>query len=303
MRVVVLSLESVNNFGIALLSYNHPELTARTIQSALAFLPEEHLFLFHNGSRPEVVSHLKKQFPQVRHFVESNNSGYSGGANRVLSEAFKDFEQVLFLTNDCVLMNLEAPQPSLQPLGLIAPLIMKRKTEHWDSLGGALNIQKYHLRHLKEHSESLSSDEIFYVPGTAFWIDRETWRRIQGFDERFGTYWEDVDLSLRAHQLGLPLLTDSRTIIQHGIGKTCHKDSLYTLYFYQRNRLICAAKNQHLSLRIWGGSVLWCLKTLMRLTKNRHRWNDFPLLFRLGLEVLKLPMLRISAVLTRKFEL
>jgi hypothetical protein len=286
----------VNTFGITILSYNHPELTARTIESVLQFVSPKQVFLLHNGSRNEVVQTLEQSFPHLTHFVEEKNLGYSGGANRLLNEAFENFEQVLFLTNDCVLTQLQPPPDSPANRGLVAPLIMKRKTGRWDSLGGVLNVQTYHLKHRTSASDRLKSNEIFYIPGTAFWIHRESFRSLGNFDESFGTYWEDVDFSLRAQVLKIPLSTHEGTQIQHGIGKTCHKDSWYTLYLYQRNRILCAQKNKHLTLGIWISSLGWCARTFFRLAKTRARWKDFPLLAKLLRDLLRMPMLRISAI-------
>jgi GT2 family glycosyltransferase len=218
------------------LSYNHPELTARTLQSVLKVTSSHLITLVHNGSEAPHVQKLRTQFPQVEHLVFKSNRGYSGGANRGLAHVFQKKLWALFLTNDCELQTLPVSLPE-QP-GLFAPKIEIRKTGRTDSLGGLFHIQSARLEHCKVESEFTlrRKDVLPYAPGTAYLIHRYVFLDSGGFDERLGTYWEDVDFSVRVQQRGWPLSLISEIKIHHGIGKTCHKHREYTLYLYQRNR-------------------------------------------------------------------
>jgi len=260
---------------IVVLSYNHPELTARTVISAQKLVSDSQILLVHNGSLPQHQKNLQATFPAIEHLVLAQNRHFSGGANAGLQKAFEDTEWVLFLTNDCQLLSFQAPQG---PPALIAPLIFARKLGRVDSLGGHFNIQRAHLSHCKSAAEFNDCSQS-YIPGTAFWIHRDVFNKTQGFDESLQTYWEDVDHSKRVQDLGFPLQTDEQTQVLHAIGKTCHKDTLYTTYFYQRNRKRISLK--HSSNRFPVYASLWksWLFTAARLTKQKQ-WDRLKLLSR-----------------------
>ncbi len=58
------------------------------------------------------------------------------------------------------------------------------------------------------------------VTGCLCLVDRATWDRLGGYDERFFVYGEDVDLGLRARAAGLrPLLCPEATVV-HEVGRS-----------------------------------------------------------------------------------
>ncbi len=279
---------------IVILSYNHPELTARTVVSARKLVLDSQILLVHNGSLPQHQKHLQATFPEIEHLVLDKNRHFSGGANQGLAKAFAretrtamhtasdgrnislvapSSDWVLFLTNDCQLLHFECPNTAP---ALIAPLIFARKPGRVDSLGGRFHIQKAHLAHCKS-KEEFESVRHPYVPGTAFWIHRDVFEKTQGFDESLQTYWEDVDLSRRVQALGLPLLTDEKTQVLHAIGKTCHKDTLYTTYLYQRNRKRISLRYSSNKIPVYGSLWKSWLITAARLTRQRQ-WDRLKLL-------------------------
>lgn len=218
--------------AVVILSFNHPELTSRCIRSVIPFCKSQQIFLVHNGTEPKHSIELKKRFPELLHLEIKNNRGYSGGANFGLQTAFTKYSHVLFLTNDTELIQW----PLALPRGFSSVKSFKRKTEIVDSVIGIVNINTGVLKHSKVVSAELKPYELHYVPGTAFWIDRSTFKKLKGFDESYHTYWEDVDFSIRAQKMQIPLGFSEDTVIRHGVGKTCHKNSFYTFYLFNRNR-------------------------------------------------------------------
>lgn len=221
-------------YEIVILSYNHPQLTTQTIQSVLNLsFPANKIHLIHNGSLPQHTETLRTTFPQINHLIMPQNKGFSGGANFGLLEVFKKTENILFLTNDIEVFELPLKFP--ENLDFFSIYILKRNTSHVDSVIGAIDLKKGHLSHIKDLTH-LKPKQTTYIPGTAFGITKQAFDRLQSFDESLHTYWEDVELSLRAHQMGLRLGSCDWFKIKHKIGKTCHKDRFYTLFLFQRNR-------------------------------------------------------------------
>lgn len=221
------------NLSVIILSYNHPEITARTLSSVSRFSFAD-VILIHNGSEQKHIEDLQFAFPDVTHYIIAKNQGFSGGANEGLKQGFLKNEWCLFLTNDCQLERLGTlpTEPTF-----IAPKILSRKTENIDSIGGFFEPRKAQIMHCKDATTFYHSDLKKYVPGTAFLMHRTVFQNTKGFDTSLFTYWEDVDLSQRVQQFGYPIKIDENWQIRHAIGKTCHKNPLYTLYYYQRNRM------------------------------------------------------------------
>ena len=126
-----------------ILSYNHPQLTEKAVQSTLEHFPANNCILVHNGSLPNHLIQLKNRFPEIHHLVISENKGFSGGANAGLELAFQKSEWALLITNDCELLRVN--EVDLEP-GIYAPLIYKRQTNEIDSLGAAYNEKSLSLR-------------------------------------------------------------------------------------------------------------------------------------------------------------
>jgi GT2 family glycosyltransferase len=227
------------NMHVVILSFNHPKLTAQCVLSALKLIPSEKIHVVHNGSTEAHITELRELFPEINHLVSFHNRGFSGGANLGLTAGFAQSEWILFITNDCELTRFS--ENNLEP-GVYAPLIFKKGTEQVDSLGGAINSKNLNLRHLTS-AHGLRANELFYIPGTAFFIHRTAFEKLNGFDESLGTYWEDVDFSLRAHKSNIKTGIFDSIWLRHKIGKTCHKDPYYTTYLYSRNQARIARRH------------------------------------------------------------
>lgn len=262
-------------YAISVLSYNHPELTAKCLKSVLLQAKPENIFLTHNGSLEKHVARLKEEFPQINHVLMTENKGFSGGANVALVTAFQKHSEVLFLTNDTEAISL----PESAPKEFSSIKLLRRNSEEIDSVMGSLNPRTGKLKHLKKLTDH-NNEELTYIPGTAFWMTQSTFEKLQGFDERFHTYWEDVDFSLRAHKENIPLGYCDKTVFRHKIGKTCHKDRFYTYELYQRNRGRCMTKNNLTSIRFYLNYIPDILKYSRRDYKkalnifNSHRLKD-----------------------------
>lgn len=60
-----------------------------------------------------------------------------------------------------------------------------------------------------------------WVSGGSGLFNRSTWIALGGFDQRFyPAYWEDIDLSYRAMQMGLAVLFEDRAVVFHQHEKT-----------------------------------------------------------------------------------
>lgn len=238
-----------NGTAIAVLHFNKKKLTHRCIKSVAesissgTILPSQ-VFCLDNGSLPDVTDEIISTYPMIQHRKLDENSGFSGGFNAALSMVFDaGFDRCLFLTNDTVYQagTIQIIEKAMldDDAHIAAPSIHYLAKPHQiDSIGGFFSAETASLNHYhqSELSQRLNPD-CDYIPGTALAITCHAFQVLGGADESFHTYWEDVDLSFRAHRLELRLIRCDGAKILHGVGQTCHKKPYYTTYLFQRNRL------------------------------------------------------------------
>lgn len=241
-----LNYSNINNIktACAILSFNHPEITAKTLNSVLDKHSNSDCFLIHNGSEQKWIMQHQKNFPSIHHLIIDKNKGFTGGVNFALSALFKNYDWVFLITNDCTLLTPLNPPESE---GFYSPLIYRRKIQQIDSIAGLFwpsTGKLQHSRTINDLNNSLSnnSNAKLYIPGTAFWLHKNVFMQIGLFDESLHTYWEDVDYSVRVQNAGLNINHYANTELIHAIGKTCHKDSFYTQHLFHRNRKIVSLR-------------------------------------------------------------
>src|SRR5207248_7000405 len=100
-------------------------------------------------------------------------------------------------------------------------------------------------------------ERVLAVSGAAFAIDRDTFERLDGFDERFFMYLEDTDLSLRAALLGVPTWFVPTSRVRHRHVATFGPRKLHWL---ERNRYLMLAK-------VWSGETLLALTPTLLLVE------------------------------------
>ncbi|MGE5343273.1 MAG: glycosyltransferase family 2 protein [Candidatus Omnitrophota bacterium] len=238
-------LNPENPIAVVVLHYNKLRLTESCMRSILdAGYSPSHVYGFDNGSQPEVYSQLRDAFPRCCHRRIEVNLGYSGGFNRALEWVFSEgYDSAFFCTNDTRVTagaaETCARMAGQTGAGLVAPLITYASdTTVIDSIGAYFEASTGLLHHYHAHGlPALLDPATDYIPGTALWINRDTFSMLGGTDETFHMYWEDVDLCFRAHRRGIALARCYDAVVRHGGGQTCRKKPLYTTYYFQRNRI------------------------------------------------------------------
>jgi len=81
------------------------------------------------------------------------------------------------------------------------------------------------------------------VPGAFFLIRRALFEQLNGFDERFFMYYEDVDLSIRARQAGWETLFIGDIFVLHMGGGTTESIKGRRLFYSLRSRVLYTGKH------------------------------------------------------------
>ena len=72
-----------------------------------------------------------------------------------------------------------------------------------------------------------------WIAGTFMLMRSETYRELNGFDEKYHLYFEDVDLCARAQLAGMELLVDTNIRIQHNAHRASRRRLIYLLWHIQ----------------------------------------------------------------------
>lgn len=133
--------------------------------------------------------------------------------------------------------------------GAVAGLVLKDDARHIDSAGGALNLFGYGINRkngllLSEvHLEQTVSPSIF-APGAVFLVTRDAFERTGGFDDDFGSFFEDVDLGWRLWLAGYGVTFVPNAISLHvGGASTSAMGEAWKAFLLQRNSLLTIYKN------------------------------------------------------------
>jgi GT2 family glycosyltransferase len=189
----------------------------------------------------------------VRVLRSEQNLGFGGANNRAAAVARG--RCLVFLNPDTLvepgwLDALLAPLAG-RPGAATAKLLLMDRPELIDTCGNAVHLSGITVcRGFGRPAERFAAPEpVLAVSGACFAIDRASFERLGGFDERFFMYLEDTDLSLRAALAGLPCHFAPASRVRHrhwpGFGPT-------KLYWLERNRYLMLAR-------------LWSPRTLLGL--------------------------------------
>ena len=107
-------------------------------------------------------------------------------------------------------------------------------------------------RHIIPPEELSNSREVDQIIGAFFMIRKDLFERLNGFDERFFVYFEEVDLSLRAKQEGYASYYLSDAAALHVGRVSSQKSSMMSLYYSLSSRLKYTLKH----FRRWEAVIL-----------------------------------------------
>lgn len=201
------------------------------------------IILLDNGSPEPLPDDVLKDFPglPIRFLRESRNLGFAAGNNLAAGHASGQY---------LVLLNSDAfPQPNWLTViheGAIAhpgcsfasKQIMANEPDRLDGEG-----DNYHASGLvwrrsygRELSKSSTSPrEVFSACGAAAAYPRSAYEAVNGFDERYFAYVEDIDLGFRLRLIGVPCVYLPKAVVYHvGSGSTKVRSDL-AVYHGQRN--------------------------------------------------------------------
>jgi hypothetical protein len=189
-------------FPVYVIHWNAPEWCVSAVDSILRSEASVDLTVIDNSAQNGHSLHGRLP-PSVRILEVPRNRGYSGGANRAVSDCKVRYPKAEFivigshdmhLAPGCLTQLLSVAEAHPQ-FGVLAPGLAGPK----ESSGGVWS--GHHAYHLPL-DPSIGLVERDWLTGTCLFIRMACLVDVGRFDERFGSYVEDVDFCLRVRDAG-----------------------------------------------------------------------------------------------------
>ena len=200
---------------ILILNWNGKHLLKPCLDSVSAIdYPNYSVLVIDNGSTDNSVEMVKEKYPQVDIIELKKNYGFAGGYNRCFTQLRDEYSEfVLLLNNDTevdpnILSSFIQAKDKYGDNHLYGGKIFyKNNPEKIWYAGGNVNLKYLKISHRGirqtdsvEYSKPMQTD---YITGCCLFTSMEIINQLNGFDELFNMYGEDVDLCLRAKDAGL----------------------------------------------------------------------------------------------------
>ena len=150
----------------------------------------------------------------VRTEHDPTNPGFGAGCNALARTS--SAEWLLFLNPDTELVTWPwSAAPPTAP-AIIGPMFTDDAADHF---GVSYRVRDEVARSWLRRPGRVPTGKGF-VSGAALLVDAETFHRLDGFDEGYFLFYEDIDLCLRANEIGVPTVVEERWQVAHRRGRS-----------------------------------------------------------------------------------
>jgi len=247
------------NIAVVILNWNGKALLEKFLPSVVAHSQEANIYVADNASTDDSVAFVKAQFTEVEIIQNTENGGYAKGYNDALQYIDAD---VYCLVNS----DIEVTKNWLNPIvetfkveentAIIQPKILDyKKKSHFEYAGAAGGfIDKYGYPFCRgrifdtieeDKDQYNTSLDIFWASGACFFIRKETFNTLNGFDESFFAHMEEIDLCWRAFNSGFVTKYVTKSTVYHLGGATLNASNPKKTYLNFRNSLYTITKNAY----------------------------------------------------------
>ena len=243
--------------AVVILNWNGAKLLEQFLPSVVAFSDEANIYVADNASTDHSIQVIQEQFPSVTIIQNESNYGFANGYNTALKNVEEEYYALVnsdievtenWLTPILSIFNTE-PE-----IAIIQPKILDYKNKAYFEYAGAAGgfIDKYGFPFCrgrifetieKDTSQYEDELEIFWASGACFFIRKEVYRKLNGFDGDFFAHQEEIDLCWRAFNLGYKVKYTYKSVVYHVGGATLNQGNPHKTYLNFRNSLLMLIKN------------------------------------------------------------
>ena len=246
--------------SVVLLNWNGIKLLKRYFNSILNQTFESYeIIFFDNNSKDNSIKYIKsiskKNRVKIKIIKNIKNDGTAYASNLAFNYTNGDY--VFFVSNDMlfdknIIKNLYNHCKFNKNVGIATVKMLRhinnKKTYIIDSMGAnidpfccanSFNIHK-NLKNVVDKNR-----EVFFAFGGALFIKRQLFKKIRGYDERYFTLTDDIDLCWRIKLLGYKTQYIRDSFLHHKVSGTLGQTHNRHIkrFFSERNNLCSMIKN------------------------------------------------------------
>lgn len=218
-------------FSIVIVNYKSEHILNRCLASIYKKLGEKNNFeiIIVNNDIKERLGLIQEAFPETKILNMDKNYGFGAGNN--IGAKIAQGEFILFLNPDTeIISDNIADVFSLfsrdSEIGIIGGGLVnfQDKIQEW-SAGFETNLielvkNKLGFSKSKKIWQSEKNQLVDWVSGAVFFIKKEIFEKVGGFDEDFFMYFEDMDLCKRVRNAGKKILFYPAFCVKHKSGES-----------------------------------------------------------------------------------
>ena len=217
---------------ILILNWNRTHLLKLCLDSVTAIdYSNFSVLVIDNGSSDGSLDMLKEHYPNVDCMALDENYGFARGYNRYFTKLNDDISEfIMLLNNDTIVdsailnsfINAKEQFGDNQIYG--GKIYYRDNPEIIWYAGGKVNLKLWCISHRgirKQDSTEFSNPiQTDYVTGCCLFTSNQVMNQLNGFDERFNMYGEDVDLCLRAKKAGIQCYYWPKAKLWHNVSSS-----------------------------------------------------------------------------------
>ena len=256
-----------------------------TIQKCLQAIqeqtrPADTVVIVDNASTDGSVELISKDFPEFKLLAQQSNLGFAA-ANNLAVKMFPDHDWIAMVNPDAwpeknwlqSMLQGVTDWPNADMLS--CRLINANDPDVLDGTGDIYHASGLSWRrdYGKPADKVRAPDEIIFSPcGAAAFYRLNRFLELDGFDETFFCYHEDVDLAFRMRLTGSSCVHLDHARVFHVGSGTSGKDSDFSVYYGHRNLVWTFVKNMPSPLLYWyliQHLVLNCVSIVLYTLRGR----------------------------------
>jgi GT2 family glycosyltransferase len=243
--------------GIVVVHWRGMENTRECLRSLSALTyPDVEILVVVNGTEDFDEEAARTVCPSVRVVRSASNGGYAAACNIGARDVFASGARYTLLLNNDTVVAPGLIEPlvtafSIGNVGVCGPVVTydDASVRVW-SAGGYVNTLLGYTRHVgfNDPSPPGCSQTVDFVSGCAILVGRQMWEQLDGMDEHYFHYFEDVDLCARARAIGKVSHVVAEPLVRHKVSASAGAPGSNRLnrtqaYYFTRNRWRFVTRN------------------------------------------------------------
>lgn len=307
-------MENTNiTLSVIIVNYNGEKLLGNCIGSIQKHTDCKHeIIVVDNASTDNSVELLEQHFPFVKLIKNKNNVGFAAGNNIGVSKTTGKY--ILLLNNDTILLSpllkvIEKfkSNPKIGVLGCtlrfdnraIQPSFGYEHTPIRIIFSWLINSKMTRIPKIFKRSEIDTKRyydkerKVDWVSGAALFTKTDLWNRLNGLDEKYFMYVEDVDYCRRVRELGYNIVYSPDTEIIHLERSGKKTLSLSSLNHTTNSYLIYTKKYYGIAANVFvhiGLGLIFLLRSIYYFISvifdKKNKWEQSKIFLKTGIRLI-----------------